>query len=110
MHFIAGPQIARNDFSDGQNELKVGIVRYWYDMQDQLTQISYAKDNLEQATENLKVNQDNYKAGLATISEVLDAQAACQQAAGTLVSSFADFHVRTAIYWCVTSKTESQLQ
>ncbi|GAA3957427.1 TolC family protein [Mucilaginibacter dorajii] len=103
-------QIARNDFNDGQNQLKVGIVRYWYDMQDQLTQISYAKDNLEQATENLKVNQDNYKAGLATISEVLDAQAAYQQASSTVATAFADFYVRWAVYNYVTAKTESQPQ
>lgn len=101
-------QIAQNDFLDGQNQLRVGIIRYWYDMQDQLTQISYAKDNLEQATENLKVNQDNYKAGLATISEVLDAQTAYQQASSTVATAFADFHVRAAIYNYVTAKTENQ--
>jgi len=100
-------QIAQNDFHDGQNQLKVGIMRYWYDLQDQLTQISYAKDNLEQATENLKVNQDNYKAGLATISEVLDAQTAYQQASSTVATSFADFYVRLAIYNYVTAKTEN---
>jgi outer membrane protein TolC len=77
-------------------------------MQDQLTQISYAKDNLEQATENLKVNRDNYKAGLATISEVLDAQAAYQQASNTVATAFADFYVRSAVYNYVTAKTENQ--
>lgn len=101
-------QIAQNDFRDRQNQLRVGIIRYWYDMQDQLTQISYAKDNLEQATENLKVNQDNYKAGLATISEVLDAQTAYQQASSTVATAFADFYVRSAVYNFVTAKTESQ--
>lgn len=99
-------QIAQNDFRDGQNQLRVGIIRYWYDMQDQITQITYAKDNLEQATENLKVNKDNYKAGLATISEVLDAQTAYQQASSTVVTAFADFYVRVAIYNYVTAKTE----
>ncbi|MGF7039804.1 TolC family protein [Mucilaginibacter lappiensis] len=101
-------EIARNDYRDGQNQLRVGIIRYWYDMQDQLTQIHYAKDNLEQATENLKVNQDNYKAGLATISEVLDAQTAYQQASTTVATAFADFYVRSAIYNYVTAKTENQ--
>ena len=101
-------QIAQNDFRDGQNQLRVGIIRYWYDMQDQLTQISYAKDNLEQATENLKVNQDNYKAGLATISEVLDAQTAYQQASSTVATAFADFYVRAAAYNYVTAKTGNQ--
>jgi outer membrane protein len=101
-------EIARNDQRDGQNQLRVGIIRYWYDMQDQLTQIHYAKDNLEQATENLKVNQDNYKAGLATISEVLDAQTAYQQASSTVATAFADFYVRAAVYNYVTAKTENQ--
>lgn len=101
-------QIAQNDFRDGQNQLRVGIIRYWYDMQDQLTQISYAKDDLEQATENLKVNQDNYKAGLATISEVLDAQTAYQQASSTVATAFADFQIRLAIYNYVTAKTDNQ--
>jgi outer membrane protein len=106
-HQRINEQIAQNDLRDGQNQLRVGITRYWYDMKDQLTQISYAKDNLEQATENLKVNQDNYKAGLATISEVLDAQAAYQQASSTVATAFADFHVRSAIYRYVTAKTEN---
>lgn len=101
-------QIAQNDFRDGQNQLRVGIIRYWYDMQDQLTQISYAKDNLEQATENLKVNQDSYKAGLATISEVLDAQTAYQQASSTVATAFADFQIRLAVYNYVTAKTDHQ--
>jgi len=100
-------EIANNDFRDGQNQLRVGIIRYWYDVKDQLTQIHYAKDNLEQATENLKVNQDNYKAGLATISEVLDAQTAYQQAASTVATAFADFYVKVAIYKYVTAKTEN---
>lgn len=101
-------EIARNDYRDGQNQLRVGILRYWYDIQDQLTQIRYAKENMEQATENLKVNRDNYKAGLATISEVLDAQAAYQQASSTLTTAFADFNVRAAIYRYVTAKADIQ--
>lgn len=97
-------EIAKNDFRDGQNQIRVGITRYWYDVKDQLTQISFAKDNLELATENLKVNQDNYKSGLATISDVLDAQAAYQQASSTVATAFADFHYKTAIYNYVTAK------
>ena len=97
-------QIAKNDFLDGQNQIKVGITRYWYDLKDQLVQISFAKDNLELATENLKVNQDNYKSGLATVSDVLDAQAAYQQASSTVATAFSDFYVKAAIYNYVTAK------
>lgn len=103
-----GEAIAKNDFLDGQNQIKVGITRYWYDMKDQLIQISFAKDNLELATENLKVNQDNYKSGLATISDVLDAQAAYQQASSTVATAFSDFYFKAAVYNYVTSKVALQ--
>ncbi|OKS86029.1 TolC family protein [Mucilaginibacter polytrichastri] len=91
-------QVARNNLRDGSNQLQVGILKYWYDLKDALTQISYAKDNLAQATENLKVNQDNYKAGLSAISDVLDAQAAYQQAEVTLNTALTDFQTKKASY------------
>lgn len=91
-------QMAQNDFNDGSNQLKVGIMKNWYDWKDGLTQVRYARESLAQATENLKVNRDNYKAGLATISDVLDAQAAYQQAAGTLNTAYADLQVKKAAY------------
>jgi outer membrane protein len=91
-------QIARNNLHDGSNQLQVGILKYWYDLKDALTQISYAKENLIQATENLKVNQDNYKAGLSAVSDVLDALAAYQQADLTLNTAFTDFEVKKAAY------------
>lgn len=91
-------QIARNNLRDGSNQLQVGILKYWYDLKDALTQISYSKENLIQATENLKVNQDNYKAGLSAVSDVLDAQAAYQQADATLNTAFTDFEVKKAAY------------
>ncbi|MCJ8208385.1 TolC family protein [Mucilaginibacter sp. RS28] len=91
-------QIAQNNLTDGRNQLKVGILKSWYDMKDALTQISYAKDNLTQATENLKVNQDNYKAGLSTVTDVLDAQASYQQAAVTLNTSFTNLQIKNASY------------
>jgi outer membrane protein len=97
-------QVARNNLRDGSNQLQVGILKYWYDLKDAITQISYAKENLSQATENLKVNQDNYKAGLSPVSDVLDAQAAYQQAAVTLNTSFTDFQTKKAAYDYATGK------
>ncbi|RKR80758.1 outer membrane protein TolC [Mucilaginibacter gracilis] len=91
-------QVAQNNLRDGSNQLQVGILKYWYDLKDALTQINYAKENLIQATENLKVNEDNYKAGLSAVSDVLDAQAAYQQADGTLTTAFTDFKVKKAAY------------
>lgn len=95
-------QIAKNNLQDGRDKLQVGIMRYWYDLKDAITQIQYAKDNLVQATENLKVSQDNYKAGLNTVVDVLDAQANYQQAETTLNTAFSDFEIKKANYRWVT--------
>ncbi|NTD99916.1 TolC family protein [Agrobacterium tumefaciens] len=101
-------QIAQNTLRDGSNQLQVGILKYWYDMKDELTQIRYAKENLLQATENLKVNQDNYKAGLSTATDVLDAQAFYQQAALTLNTAYSDFQVKKAAYEYATGKINNK--
>jgi len=91
-------QTANNNLQDGKNYLQLGILQHWYNLKDALTQINYAKDNLDQATENLKVNQDNYKAGLTNVNDVLDAQALYQQAEVTLNAAFTDFQIRKTYY------------
>lgn len=91
--------IARNNLTDVSNQLKVVIVKSWYDLIDGLKEIAYARENLQQATENLHVNQDNYKAGLVSISELLDAQASYQQASSDLIIAYANYQSRTVVYY-----------
>ncbi len=91
-------QVARNDLAHGEDQLKLLIMKTWYEMKNALTEISVTRENLVQAAENLKVNDDNYKAGLISISEYLDAQTSYQQASSNLVSSFAAFESKKASY------------
>ncbi|SEN14426.1 Outer membrane protein TolC [bacterium A37T11] len=91
-------KMAENRFADGQDQLKVAVWKSWYDLQDAQTQITYAKDNLAQATENLKVIQDNYASGLNTISDLLDAQALYQQAASDHIIAYANFDDKKSVY------------
>ncbi|WDF54358.1 TolC family protein [Mucilaginibacter sp. KACC 22063] len=99
--------IAANDFRDGQDQIKLGITRYWYELKDQLTQISYAQENLKLAVENLKVNKDNYKAGLSPVTDVLDAQASYEQAAQVLTTAYADYNNQLAVYHYLTATGEN---
>ena len=107
-HRKISERVSHNNFNDGRNQLQVNIMKYWYDLKDALTQIDYANDNLIQASENLKINRDNYKAGLNSISDVLDAQASYQQAETTLNTSFTDYQVKLAAYHFVTGKINSR--
>lgn len=100
--------VAQNNLIDGRNQLKVGVMKNWYDLKDGLTEIGYARETHLQATENLKVNQDNYKAGLAPISDLLDAQTAYQQAASDLNTAYANFESKKAAYYYITGKINQQ--
>lgn len=101
-------EIAKNTLLDGQRQIQTGILKNWYDLDDSYKQISFAKENLDQATENLKVNRDNYSSGLINITEVLDAQAAYQQASSSIVDAYAQYKSKIASYKYITGKINSK--
>lgn len=91
-------KIASNRLEDGQNKLKVAIMQGWYSVVDAQKEISFAKENLQLAQENMKVSQDNYSSGLAGVSELMDAQAALQEAESDHVNAYAGFNSKMASY------------
>ncbi len=96
--------IAHNDLADGERQLKVGILKDWYDLSDSYKQIGFAHENMEEATENLKVSRDNYSSGLSDITDLLNAQATYREAAGELVNAYANYHLKLANYLYITGK------
>jgi outer membrane protein len=90
--------IVKNNFEDGIRQIKTGILKSWYDVQDAYEQINLANESYTSALENMKVNQDNYVSGLAGITEVLDAQAAFQQSSSDRVTAFANYREKLAEY------------
>ncbi|WP_442590510.1 TolC family protein [Pedobacter sp. AW31-3R] len=99
-------RIAANNFIDGENKLKVGIMKSWYDLTDAQKQIVFANESIAQATENLKVTNDNYSSGLAGITELMDAQAAYQQALSDGVTSYTNYENKQSSYRYITGKME----
>ncbi len=97
-------KIAGNRFKDGEDQLKVGILKSWYDLEDAQKQIRFAKENYGQAAENLVVTRDNYSSGLSSISDLLDAQAQLQQAESEQITAYGDFFNKTASYRSITGK------
>ncbi len=98
--------IAQNNLSDGERQLKVGILQNWYDLSDAYQQIDFAHENMKEAEENLKVTKDNYASGFSDITQLLDAQAAYQQAASDLVSAYANYHIKQVSYLYITGQLQ----
>jgi outer membrane protein len=94
--------IAENNLQNGTNQLQVGIQQAYYTLREAYQQTGLATQTLAQATENLKVQRDSYRAGLSTLSDLLDAQSSAQQAAGQLVSARAEFRLRLSMYQYLT--------
>jgi outer membrane protein len=95
--------IAENNLQNGTNQLQVGIQQAYYTLREAYQQTGLATQTLAQATENLKVQRDSYRAGLSTLSDLLDAQSSAQQAAGQLVSARAEFRLRLSMYQYLTA-------
>ena len=72
---------------------EVGETRY---------QVSVSQVSVEQATENLRISQDNYKAGIIGISDLLEAQAVTQQAKDNLTEAQCQFRSKFARYKLMT--------
>ena len=67
-------------------------------------QVDVSQVSVEQATENLRISQDNYKAGIIGISDLLEAQAVAQQAKDNLTDSRCLFRSKFAKYKLMTGR------
>ena len=60
--------------------------------------------SIEQATENLRLNTDHYKAGTCTMNDLLDAQTLFQQSKDRYVESYARYEVKKCEYLQATGR------
>lgn len=65
---------AENRLADNSELLVIAMQKAWTDLQDSYKQILIATKSIEQSTENLRLNEDYYRAGTTTMSDLLDAQ------------------------------------
>jgi outer membrane protein TolC len=61
-------------------------------------QVEVSQVSVEQAVENLRISQDNYKAGVIGISDLLEAQSVHQVALDSLSEARCNYHVKLTRY------------
>lgn len=91
-------EIASNDLKDVEDQLKIAIMKSWYDLLDAYKQIDYSRENQELAEENLRVTRDNFSSGLNNVSDLMDAQRMYQQAQTEMVRAFANYQEKEGTY------------
>jgi outer membrane protein len=74
------------------------------DWEDACKKTAVAQKSIEQATENLRLNENYYKAGTSTMSDLLDAQTLYQQSRDKYVEDYATCKIKQVEYEVATGK------
>lgn len=97
-------QIAYNDKLDMEEQLLLQMQKVKNELDNAYKQILLAKEAIGQSTENLRLNNDYYKAGTVTLTDVLDAQTLLQQSRDKYVETYSNYEQKRFEYLQVTGR------
>ncbi len=91
-------QQAENDMADAQEQLLIDIESAWSNLVEAYKQVEIAQQSVEQAAENLRIVNDQYKAGTIALSDMLDAETLDRQTKSQLASALATYYTQRCAY------------
>ena len=91
-------QKAIDEQQDKSELLKIRMQKTWNDVSESQLQLSIAERSIKQAEENLRLNRDQYKAGVSRMSDLLEAQLLYQQALDRRTDAYAEYRNRLLDY------------
>lgn len=95
---------AENTLQDNSQLLTIGMENKWNDMNDAYRQIGIAMESIKQAEENLRLHDDYYRAGTATMSDLLEAQTLYQNSRSAYVEAYAGYQIKKREYMNATGQ------
>lgn len=97
-------QIARTQLEDDSQLLMIAMTNAWNDLTTAYKQMEIAKESISQSAENLRLNQNFYKAGTTTVSDLLNAQTLYQQSQDKFVDAYGQFQIKKLSYLQATGR------
>jgi outer membrane protein TolC len=97
-------KIARVNNQDTIDQLRLQIDRSFTELEEQFRAIGLAEERLQQATENLRVNNDKYRAGVIDISDKLEALTLFRQRQDELLDARIGYKTRMDMYLQATGR------
>ena len=104
-HQKIAEQIARQDRDDNRQLLIIQMQSAYNDFDNSYKQILVARKSIEQSTENLRLNEDYYKAGTATMSDLLDAQTSNEQSIDKYTETVCNYLDCKTAYFIATGRS-----
>lgn len=95
---------AENTLHDNSQLLVIGMENKWNDMNDAYRKIGIAMESIAQAEENLRLHDDYYRAGTATMSDLLEAQTLYQNSRSAYVEAYAEYQIKKREYLQATGQ------
>lgn len=89
---------AELDRLEAREQLRIEIESTWSNLMEAYKQIELMKVSEEEASENLRMSQAQYKAGTESLSDLLDAETLHRSAQNNLSSALADYQIKLADY------------
>ena len=95
---------AENLRDDQRQLLLIRMANTWNALTDAYQQVEIALESIAQATENLRLQTDDYHAGACTMSDLLEAQSLYRQSRDRYVESYAQYAVKRREYLQATGR------
>lgn len=95
---------AKNKLDETSELLSLQIEQAHNELNETYFQISVAQSSIDQAKENMKVMHDNYKAGVSSMSDLLEAEALYQDALNQYTDAVCNYKIKIANYLQATGQ------
>lgn len=89
---------AKNTLEDNSQLLVIRMQNAWNELDNAYQQLSIACRSMEQSAENLRLNDDCYRAGTSTMTDLLQAQTLYQQSRDQYVEAFTTYQTKRTEY------------
>jgi outer membrane protein TolC len=97
--------IAKNSLDQNSELLQLQMSKAYRDLTESYKQIDIAQTSVNQSLEYQKEMEDNYDAGLESLSDLLEARAMAQEAKDALIDAKTQYKIRIADYLQTLGKT-----
>ncbi len=98
--------IAQEQLDDNAELLLISMQNQWNAVEEAYKELALAQKSVGQSKENLRLNNDYYRAGTIPLSDLLQAQTLFQQSADGYIEAVAGYRLAVAQYRAATSTAE----
>lgn len=91
-------RIARTQLEDNSQLLLIAMTNAWNDLTTAYSQMGIANESIAQSTENLRLNENFYRAGTVTVTDLLNAQTLHRKAQDQYVEAYGNFQLKRLQY------------